>query len=344
MERRDFMKASAGVAAAAASVAQAEAAGAAPGFDPPQTIDEAGMKYRILGRTGERVSLVGIGGFHLAKPGGPDEAEAIRIVRTALDAGVNFLDNCWDYNGGESELRMGKALRDGYRQRAFVMTKIDGRTAPSAMGQIETSLKRLQIDTIDLMQFHEVIRMDDPERIFALGGALEAVLRAKEQGKVRYIGFTGHKSPAIHAHMLEVARSHGFRFDTVQMPVNIMDAHFDSFQKTIFPLAQRVGTAVLAMKTFGDDFILKSGVAQPIEMLHYSMSQPVAVVITGCDHMRILDQAIQAARTYQPMTRPQQEALLARSASTASHGQTEHYKASQHFDGTVQHPHWLTEG
>jgi predicted aldo/keto reductase-like oxidoreductase len=346
MERRGFMKASAGVATASVAADPANAQDAsvgALGFAPPETIDQGGMKYRILGRTGELVSLVGIGGFHLAKPGGADEAEAIRIVRTAIDAGVNFCDNCWDYNGGESELRMGKALRDGYRQRAYLMTKIDGRTAQSAMGQLETSLKRLQTDTIDLLQFHEVIRMDDPERIFAPGGALEAVLRAKQQGKVRHIGFTGHKSPAIHAHMFEVAQRHGFQFDTVQMPVNIMDAHFDSFQKTIFPLAQRDRTAVLAMKTFGDDFILKSGVAQPIEMLHYSMSQPVAVVITGCDHRNILDQAIQAVHTYQPMSRQQQDALLARSASAAARGQTERYKVSQHFDGTAQHPNWLIE-
>lgn len=343
MERRDFMKTSAVVAAAAAVAPPAAAADAAPGFTPPQTIDEGGMKYRILGRTGARVSLVGIGGFHLAKPGGPSEAEAIRIVRTAIDAGINFCDNCWDYNGGESEVRLGKALRDGYRQKAFLMTKIDGRTAEAATAQLETSLKRLQTDHIDLLQFHEIIRMNDPERVFAPGGALEAVLRAKEQGKVRHIGFTGHKSQAIHAHMFEVAKQHDFRFDTVQMPVNIMDAHFDSFQKRIFPIAEAAGTAVLAMKTFGDNFILTSGVAQPIDMLHYSMSQPVAVVITGCDHMNILDQAIQAVRSYRPMTPRQQDALLALSAAAAAGGKTELYKVSQHFDGTVQHPQWLTE-
>jgi aryl-alcohol dehydrogenase-like predicted oxidoreductase len=344
MERRDFVKAS---AAAAASAVVGTAAGAATVADAqpaPETIDRNGMKYRVLGRTGAEVSLIGLGGFHLAKPGPdkPSTEEAIRIVRTGLDAGLNFCDNCWDYNGGESEIRLGKALRDGYRQKAFLMTKIDGRTAEAAMGQLETSLKRLQTDHLDLLQFHEVIRMDDPERIFAAGGALEAVLRAREQGKLRFIGFTGHKSPAIHRHMFEVAAQHNFRFDTVQMPVNIMDAHYDSFQKIIFPVARAQGTAVLAMKTFGDTFIIDSKVADPIDMLHYSMSQPVAVVITGCDKMPILEQALAAVRSYVPMPADQQAALLAKSAALAQGGQTERYKVSTHFDGTTQHPQWLT--
>ena len=343
MERRDFVKASASLAAAAVASPVEAADGNAPGFPPPETIDKGGMKYRTLGRTGASVSLVGLGGFHLAKPGGATEAEAIRIVRSGIDAGLNFCDNCWDYNGGESEVRLGKALRDGYRDRVFLMTKIDGRTAAAALGQLETSLRRLQTGHLDLLQFHEIIRMDDPERIFAPGGALEAVLRARDQGKLRHIGFTGHKNPAIHARMFEVARQHGFTFDTVQMPVNVMDAHFDSFQKTIFPIAARAGTAVLAMKTFGDDFVLKSGVASPIEMLHYSMSQPVSVVITGIDSVRILEQALQAVRSYQPMAQPQQNALLARSAAAARGGGMERYKVSHHFDGTVQNPQWLTE-
>ena len=348
MERRDFMKATAAAAVSAApteaQTAEAQTpVSAPPGFPPPDTINEGGMKFRILGRTGERVSLVGLGGFHLAKPGGPSEQEAIRLVHAFLDAGANFCDNCWDYNAGESEIRLGNALQGGYRDRAFVMTKIDGHTAKAAMGQLETSLKRLKVDHIDLLQFHEVIRIDDPERIFAPGGAFEAMQRAKEQGKIRHIGFTGHKSPAIHAHMFDVAAQHDFRFDTVQMPVNIMDAHFDSFQKTIFPLAIAAGTAVLAMKTFGDDFILQSGVAEPIEMLHYSMSQPVAVVVTGNDKMEILDQTLRAVRSYQPMTEAQQQSLLAKSLAASSGGKTERYKISHHFDGTIRNPQWLTE-
>ncbi len=340
MERRDFLKAS----AAGAAVAVAPGAVlAAPFGVPPETFDESGMKYRVLGATGERVSLIGLGGFHLAKPDGPTADEAIRIVHAAVDHGVTFCDNCWDYNGGESEMRLGRALGGGYRQRVFLMTKIDGRTDAAAAAQIETSLRRLQTDHIDLIQFHEIIRMDDPDRVFAPGGALQAVLRARDQGKVRYIGFTGHKSPEIHRRMFEVAAAHDFHFDAVQMPVNIMDAHFDSFQKTIFPIAQQRNTAVLAMKTFGDPFIFESKVADPIDMLHYSMSQPVAVVVTGCDSLPILQQALDAARTWQPMSAEQQQALLAKSAAAAQSGSTERYKVSTHFDGTVQHPGWLTQ-
>jgi aryl-alcohol dehydrogenase-like predicted oxidoreductase len=184
---------------------------------------------RRLGHTGEMVSMVGLGGYHVVQPD-LDEAESVRIVRAALDRGINFLDNCSDYNGGQSEVRMGKALRDGYRQRAFLMTKIDGRDQNTATRQIEESLRRLNTDHIDLLQFHEVIRMDDPDRIFAAGGAMEAALQARKAGKIRYIGFTGHKSPAIHLKTLAAAESHQFRFDTVQMPSNVMDAHYDSFE------------------------------------------------------------------------------------------------------------------
>ena len=176
------------------------------------------IPYRTLGRTGEKVSAIGIGGYHLARPGLAAE-EATRIVRTALDEGINFLDNCWDYNGGESEIRMGEALRDGYRQKAFLMTKIDGRDKATATNQINESLKRLETDRIDLLQFHEVIRDSDPDRIFATGGALEAVQQAQKAGKVRHIGFTGHKSPEIHLKMLSTAAAHHFTFDAVQMPL-----------------------------------------------------------------------------------------------------------------------------
>jgi len=345
MDRRNFMKASVAGIAAVTTISAGTATQAVAAAAPLETTESGGMKYRALGETGARVSLIGIGGFHLARPGpdGPTVEDAVRIVRSAVDQGVNFCDNCWDYNGGESEIRLGKALHDGYRERVFLMTKIDGRDAKSAAGQLETSLQRLQTDHIDLIQFHEIIRMDDPDRVFAVNGAMEAMLRAREQGKVRHIGFTGHKSPAIHRRMFEVAEKHGFHFATVQMPVNIVDAHFDSFQRTIFPIAQAQRTAVLAMKTFGDHFILDSHVAEPIEMLHYSMSQPVAVVITGIDRMPILEQALEAVRTYQPMSDERQQALLARSAQLAHGGATERYKVSTHFDGTVQNPQWLTQ-
>ncbi len=236
---------------------------------------EADIPYRTLGSTGEKVSIIGVGGAHIAEP--KDENESIRIIRTAVDRGVNFMDNSWDYNDGESELRMGKALRDGYRNKVFLMTKIDGRTKESAASQIDESLRRLQTDHVDLMQFHEVIRFDDPDRFFAPGGALEAMLEAKKLGKFRYIGFTGHKDPHIHLYMLEKAAAHNFRFDTVQMPVNVMDAHFRSFTNLVLPELTKQNIGVLAMKSMGAGVILKSKTATPVECLHFSMSQPVSV-------------------------------------------------------------------
>ncbi len=193
-----------------------------------------GIPYRKLGRTGENVSMVGLGGFHIGKQ--KDPVESIGIIRAAIDGGINFMDNSWDYNGGASESRMGEALRDGYRDKVFLMTKIDGQTGESFNRQLEESLKRLRTDRVDLLQFHEIIRMKDPERIFAPGGAMEAMLAAKKAGKVRYIGFTGHKSPEIHLKMLETAEAHRFTFDTVQLPLNVMDAHYASFAQKVLPL------------------------------------------------------------------------------------------------------------
>ena len=266
------------------------------------------------------------------------------MVHAGLDAGINFCDNCWDYNGGESEVRLGRALAmQGYRHRTFLMTKIDGRTAKAAMGQIETSLTRLQTDHLDLLQFHEIIRPDDPARVFAPGGALEAVLRAREQGKLRYIGFTGHKSPAIHASMFETADRHGFHFDTVQMPLNVMDAHYDSFEKTVVPMAMARGTGIIGMKAFGDNFILQSRVVPPMQMLQYPMSLPISIQVTGIDGMDILHQALEAVRTYVPPTPEFRAALLARSEQVAMTGRTEQYKTTLHFDGTNHNPQWLTE-
>jgi predicted aldo/keto reductase-like oxidoreductase len=296
--------------------------------------------YRTLGRTGERVSLIGLGGYHLGKPDLQPE-ESIRIIRTALDEGINFLDNCWDYNSGESEVRMGKALGDGYREKAFLMTKIDGRTAKAASQQIDESLKRLKTDHVDLLQFHEVIRTSDPDRIFAKGGAMEAMLKAKQAGKVRYIGFTGHKSPKIHQQMLETAFKNKFTFDAVQMPLNVMDAHYDGFEKLVLPILIEHNIGVLAMKPMGDHFILSSQTVTPIECLHYPMSLPSSVVITGCDSMPILQEAIKAARTFKPFSAQQRSALLAKTAVAAKSGDFEKYKTSHHFDGTYKNPQWL---
>jgi len=297
------------------------------------------MQYRVLGRTGERISILGVGGFHLSKP--KDEREAVNIVRSALDRGVNFLDNSWDYAEGNSERRMGKALRDGYREKAFLMTKIDGRTAQSATKQLEESLQRLQADHIDLLQFHEVIRMDDADRIFAPGGALEAVLRARAAGKLRYIGFTGHKSPDIHKHMLEVAQQNDFTFDALQMPLNVMDAHYQSFEQIVLPLALQKQMGVVGMKPMGDPFILDSKVVSARECLRYAMSLPVSVTITGIDSMKILEQALDVAENFTPLTPRERADLLQRTAASARDGRFERYKASQHFDSTSVHPEWL---
>ena len=300
---------------------------------------KTGMTYRTLGRTGEKVSMMGLGGYHIGNQ--KDEQESIRIIRAAIDNGVNFLDNCWDYNGGESEVRMGKALRDGYRQRAFLMTKIDGRTRKAATEQLEESLRRLQTDHIDLLQFHEIIRMEDPERIFAAGNGMEAVVEAQKAGKVRYIGFTGHKSPDMHLKMLETADAHHFHFDAVQMPLNVMDAHYNSFGKKVLPVLVKKEIGVLGMKPMGSGMILRSNVVQPVECLHYAMNLPTSVVITGCDSLEILESSLQAARSFRPLGDSEVAALLAKTVETARDGKYEGYKTTNNFDGTVHNPQWL---
>jgi len=309
------------------------------GQQSPASESKNGIPYRTLGRTREKVSLIGLGGYHLGKQADPQES--VRIIRAGLDEGVNFLDNCWDYNGGESEIRMGKALRDGYRQKAFLMSKIDGRTKAAAESQINESLRRLQTDRIDLLQFHEVIRDTDPGRIFAAGGALEAVLEAQKAGKIRYIGFTGHKSPDIHLQMLDTASKHGFTFDAVQMPLNVMDAHFNSFERKVLPILLKNDIGVLGMKPMGDHFILESKTATPVECLHYAMNLPTSVVITGCDSQPILQQALDAARSFRPFDSSQAAALLAKTVKAAEAGQFELYKTTHHFDGTYANPQWL---
>jgi predicted aldo/keto reductase-like oxidoreductase len=303
-----------------------------------ETAQPNGMIYRDLGRTGERVSAIGIGGAHLARP---SEDEAIRIVRSALDRGITFLDNCWDYSNGECEIRMGKALRDGYRQKAFLMTKFDGRTSKAAAQQIDESLQRLQTDHLDLIQYHENIRLDDPDRFFAQGGALEAVLAAKKAGKIRYIGFTGHKDPLVHERMLEVAQQHNFHFDSCQMPLNPMDAHFRSFGNNVLPKLVAQGIAVLGMKPMGSGELLRSNTVKPIECLHYALNLPTSVVITGCDSMQILDQAFEAARTFKPMTEADVIAILDKTREAAMTGLFEPFKTSIKYDGTIKNPQWM---
>ena len=294
---------------------------------------------RTLGRTGEKVSIVGLGGYHIGIQ--KDEQESIGIIRAALDGGINFLDNCWDYNGGQSEIRMGKALLDGYRQRAFLMTKIDGRTKKSAAQQIEESLRRFQTDRIDLLQFHEIIRMEDPDRIFAAGGGMEAAVEAQKAGKIRYIGFTGHKSPDMHLKMLQTADAHHFRFDAVQMPLNVMDAHYNSFGKKVLPVLVQKQIGVLGMKPIGAGMFLNSKTVEPVDCLHYAMNLPTTVVITGCDSMERVTQALIAAKSFKPLTQTQVSALLAKTQQAARNGEYEGYKTTTNFDGTTHNPQWL---
>ncbi len=285
--------------------------------------------------------MIGMGGFHIGHPYLPDD-DMIKLMHSAIDRGITFLDNAWDYNSGMSELRMGRALSVyGYRDRVFLMTKIDGRTKEAFDTQLDESLARLLTDHLDLVQFHENIRPDDADRIFAPGGAFEAALAAKKAGKVRFIGFTGHKDPNYHLHMLDLAAQHDFTFDTVQMPLNIFDAHFNSFEKLVLPAAQKLDMGILAMKTFGDSNLLEAGVVDPIDMLHYSMNLPTSVVITGIDKPDVLDQAVSAATTFAPLTPDKVAAILAKSAELARDGSYERYKTSRFFDSTFQNPSWL---
>ena len=298
------------------------------------------IPYRTLGRTGERVSAIGLGGWHLGLAR-VDEQLSVRIIRTAIDRGINFLDNCWDYNGGASETRMGKALRDGYRDKVFLMTKIDGRSYSQAMRQLDQSLERLQTDCIDLVQHHEILRCDDPHRIFDDEGANRALVDGKKAGKLRYIGFTGHKDPHIHLYMLDVAREHGFLFDTAQMPLNVMDAHYRSFGTLVLPELVTQGIGVLGMKPMANGIILTSKTVSPMECLRYALNLPTSVVITGVDSMAILDQACEAAQTFHPFSETELTALLSKTAKAAAHGEFEPFKTSSIFDGTAQNPAWL---
>jgi aryl-alcohol dehydrogenase-like predicted oxidoreductase len=298
------------------------------------------MPMRTLGRTGVKVSVIGLGGWHLGFKY-IDEELSIRMIRHAIDNGINFMDNCWDYNDGASEKRMGKALKDGYRDRVFLMTKIDGRTKKDAAKQLEESLERMQTDHIDLVQHHEILRFEDPHRIFDEQGANAALIEARDAGKISFIGFTGHKDPHIHLHMLEVARENGFEFDTVQMPLNVMDAHYRSFEKMVLPELVKQNIGVLAMKTLANGMILESKTVSAIECLQYAMNLPVSVVITGCESMENLEQALTAARTFKPMSDEQIQSLLNKTAAAASRGEFELFKTTSIYDGTASHPEWL---
>ena len=300
------------------------------------------MIYRTLGSTGEKVSAIGVGGWHLALKQ-VDEQLSMRIVRTAIDRGINFMDNSWDYNEGESERRMGKALGDGYREKAFLMTKIDGRTKQEATKQLDESLQRLKVECIDLVQHHEVIRYEDPHRIFDKSGANAALLEAREAGKLRYIGFTGHKDPHIHLRTLEVAAENGFKFDTVQMPLSVMDAHYRSFEKLVLPELVKQNIGVLGMKSMANGILLRSNTVTPIECLHYVLNLPTSVVITGIDSMAILDQAFEAVSTFHQLSKHEIDKLLSKTAKAAAGGRYEPFKTTSLFDATALNPQWLGE-
>jgi aryl-alcohol dehydrogenase-like predicted oxidoreductase len=297
------------------------------------------MIYRKLGRTGETVSAIGLGGYHLGFA--QDASEAVRIVRSAIDRGITFLDNSWSYHDGESERRMGTALRDGYRSKVFLMTKFDSRTRLGTARQIDESLTRLQTDHVDLIQYHENIRMDDPDRFFAAEGPLETLLDAQRIGRIRYIGFTGHKDPAMHLRMLQLAQERNFHFATCQMPLNVMDPHFRSFEHLVLPKLLEHEVAPLGMKPMGDANILKSGAVTAMECLHYALNLPASVIITGCETMDRVDQAIKAVESFKPMSPAQVAAILDKTKPAASQGAFEPFKTTLAHDGTTQNPAWM---
>ena len=327
MHRRDFIRAAA-AGALIASLGEKMSFAATTGS----------MPYRVLGRTGEKVSLLGLGGAHLAFKN-ISESDAIAVVRTGMDHGVNFLDNSWDYSDGQTEIRMGKALRDGYRARAFLMTKIDGRSEKVAARQLDESLQRLGTDHLDLIQIHDISRKEDAERIFAPGGCIEALVNAKKAGKARYIGFTGHRSPDVHLHVLQIASQHGFAFDALQMPLNVMDAHFESFLHHVVPVAQKKNMGVLGMKPIGFGKFLESKTVTAVECLQFAMNLPLSVCITGCDSLPILQQALDVALNFKPLTQTEVAGILSKTEVAAAQGQYEEYKVTGHFDNNPNDPH-----
>jgi len=319
----------------------AAATNSLPAARPEPATASGSVPRRALGVTEEQISSIGLGGYHL---GIPTEPEALRIMDRAIDEGITFFDNCWDYHDGESERRMGKALAEGKREKVFLMTKVDGRTRDAAARQLEDSLHRLRTDRIDLVQIHEVIREKDPAWVFGEDGAIEALRAAQKAGKLRFIGFTGHKSPEIHLEMLRTAKAHEFRFDAVQMPLNVMDPHFKSFEKHVLPVLTKEHIGVLGMKPLGSGDILESGVVNAEDCLRYALSLPTSVVITGCDSMRILEQAIDVARRFKPLHDAERQALLDKTRPTGEAGKFQAFKTSDRFDATSKNPHWLTGG
>jgi uncharacterized protein len=334
--RRSFVKGS----AAAVTASFVIRPGAASSANSQSAATEV-VPHRPLGQTGALVSCLGVGGYHLGSI--REEKESTELVARALDAGVNFFDNCWEYHDGVSEERLGAALK-GKRDKAFVMTKVctHGRGKDVAMKQLEESLRRLQTDHLDLWQIHEVVYYNDPDLIFAANGAAEALLAAKKQGKVRFIGFTGHKNPAIHLKML----SHDFPFDTVQMPLNALDATFRSFEQQVLPEAKKRGIAVLGMKSLGGSGeIAVNGAVTAEEGLRYAMSLPVATTISGMDSLVVLEQNLRVARGFQPFAAEEMAGIRERVRTLAADGRYELFKTTTMYDGKVgrQQHHYPTK-
>jgi uncharacterized protein len=333
--RRNFVKGTAAVTAALVTTtklttANAASAAKSEGSMTPTESPES-VPHRPLGKTGATVSILGVGGYHLGST--KDQTEANELVSRVLDAGINFFDNAWDYHDGLSEERLGTALK-GRREQAFIMTKVctHGRTKEVAMKQLEESLRRLQTDHLDLWQIHEVIYYNDPHLIFAPNGVAEALVAAKQQGKVRFVGFTGHKSPNIHLEML----SHDFAFDTVQMPLNCLDGTFRSFEQSVLPEANRRGIGVLGMKSMGGSGeLISNGVATPEEALRYAMSLPVATTISGMDSLEVLEQNLAIASGFQPMSAQEMQKLRDRVSAMAADGRYELFKTSVKYDGKI---------
>ncbi len=322
LDRRTFLQAgAAGLAVASLAVPAHAAQDRSPG----------GIPLRPLGRTNEKVTMMGLGGYHAAVP--EPEAESVRLIQRAVDEGITFMDNAWDYMDGKAEDRMGKALsQGGRRDKVFLMTKCCGRTARDAQSNLEDSLRRLQTDHLDLWQFHEINYDNDPDWIFASGGALEFALKAREQGKVRYIGFTGHKHPEIHKKML----AKPFEWVSVQMPLNVLDSQFRSFQRELLSEVNRRGIAPIGMKSLGGRGGLVTAAGIPVEdALRYVFSLPITTLVCGIDSERILDQNLKIAREFQPMSRDEMTALEARFQAIAGDGRFELFKTTQYFDGTA---------
>ena len=291
--------------------------------------NQADIPTRPLGSTGINVSILGLGGHHIGRI--RDDSQSIRLIRKAIDSGVTFLDNAWEYHNGRSEELMGKALTGGYRNKAFLMTKHHGRDKKTAMEHLEDSLQRLRTDVIDLWQFHEVVYDKDPEMIFAVGGGIEAAELAKKQGKVRFIGFTGHRDPVIHLKML----AYGYPWDAVQMPMNVLDAHFKSFQKNVLPILVRRNIGVIAMKTLASGHVLRAKVATPKQALGYIWSQQVSTIVSGMDSEQLLNANIGFAQAFKPMSQTEQAELLDKTKDAGLTGKFEPFKTPPNFDGPV---------